>query len=130
MIHKVLIAARDKETRVTIAAVVESLQLASIKASSGPLARDIVIDNPGISLIVVDNDLGEMTGRELVVDLNSKQLLVKIPVVIASDKMGINDIDQFLQLGASYFFPKPIRPKELRDYLERVLKKAEILKAA
>lgn len=73
-------------------------------------------------LIIVNLKLPDLSGKDLLVALNSQGQ--EIPVIIMAESGMENDILHAVRLGASDYLNLPIRETELVSVLERVLKQA------
>lgn len=115
--NKVLIAEDELTSRRAIARAVESSDFVAIQVSDGQRAWDILCDNPDISLLITDVVMPNMDGRELVEKIRKKNELDHLKIIIISGVVKLKDINEYLELGASRFMPKPVNIVELKDYL-------------
>ncbi len=88
-------------------------------AKNGREAVDFLATNPSIDLITLDVQMPVMPG-----DSTLKHIMIRfgIPVVIISSfhAQSLNDIHEFLQLGAVDFAAKPDMEKDFTAYGERL----------
>lgn len=73
-------------------------------------------------LIIVNLKLPDLSGKDLLVALNSQGQ--EVPVIIMAEEGMHNDILQAVRLGAADYLNVPVRETELVSVLERVLKQA------
>ncbi len=119
----IAIASKDVESRNEIARVLQRDDWHFVRFASGQAILDYIQSNPGVSIAIVDNDLEGSNGKEVVKAIRGELGLVDLPVVIVSKMIRMRYIGEFLDLGASYFVPKPIKPDLLRGYIEILLQK-------
>lgn len=93
----------------------------------------ITLDNPRIALtqledraliadvIFLDLNMPIMTGQQFLSELNKRESISRIPVIILSTSSNIETIDQAKALGAISFITKPSNFKELKTILHRIL---------
>jgi chemotaxis protein histidine kinase CheA len=103
----------------------------SVKGGAGFLQLDNVtkVTHEAETLLNLFRD-GEITcdaGYADLVDSTSKWVIrgneafAKMPIVIISSVIRAKDIADLLDLGATYFMPKPLKINELKGFLERHL---------
>ncbi|MEE4253457.1 MAG: cache domain-containing protein [Desulfuromusa sp.] len=89
-------------------------------ASTGKQALDFIHKAPKyFDLVITDQTMPEMTGKELAVEIQKSGL--RIPIILCtgySSKIGKDEIEQF---GIAAFCPKPIRLSELSQIIRNVL---------
>ena len=119
--QKVLIAEDDPTSQRLVATVVEQFGFSAIKCVNGRQAWEVLSNNPEICLVITDFMMPEMDGRDLVRLIRGHENFRQLPVIIVSAVVGIKDISDLLDLGASRFLPKPMVVDELRHYIDREL---------
>ena len=72
-------------------------------------------------VIFLDLNMPTMTGQQFLVELNKKETLNQIPVIILSTSSNSETINQAKALGAQSFITKPSDYKELKNILHRIL---------
>jgi len=75
--------------------------------------------------LISDIMMPEMDGRQLIQTLRGDSGLKDLPIIIMSAVVGIKQISDLLDLGASLFQPKPIDLTELKKTLTVVLRMPE-----
>lgn len=119
---KILIAEDDAIVRKLLVKAIESAGHMAIQTSNGSLAWDIIKDNNDISLLITDVMMPNMNGKELVQIIRGNESTKELPVIIISGVVAFNEISGLLELGASRFMPKPVDTKELKRYIDLLIK--------
>lgn len=121
----VLVAEVEEESYRIIQAVLTELKHQYLHASSGELAFDILSDNPSIDLLITDASLPGPAVKELIQMVRSKKELHDLPIIIVAKQMKISEVSDLLDIGASYFVPKPLQHDTIKAYIERILSRAK-----
>jgi two-component system alkaline phosphatase synthesis response regulator PhoP len=74
-------------------------------------------------LVVLDQMMPMMDGREVLRELHADPDLSSVPIVMLTARRGESDVVNALALGASDFIPKPFSPDELAARVQRLLPK-------
>ena len=119
---KVLVAEDDRGTRLTLVGILEKIGCVAIQASNGRVAIDILKDNPDIALGIVDIEMPEVDGRQLIEFVRADTKLKAMPIMIVSGVVGPHEISSLLEHGASRFLPKPVKAEDIREYVKRLMK--------
>jgi CheY-like chemotaxis protein len=80
--------------------------------------------NPEVSLpdlIFLDLNMPKMNGKECLIEIKKIDTLSLIPVIIYSTSADKRQMQETLQLGASYYLQKPNQMDELSGALKRIL---------
>ena len=96
-----------------------------IQAASGQAALEMALDDPRIDLIVLDIQMPEMDGYEVMQEIRSRPDLEGLPVVALTARAGDEDRDRSLQAGAADCLVKPVDTGELKTMLDRYLANTE-----
>jgi len=122
----ILVADRDSQVLDAAAAALEDRGYAAIRASTGSRALSVLEDNPGVAVAVIDLGLTAGRGgrRRLIDEIRSRPRWTSLPVILMSTVISVNEIAEILELGPSYFVPKPLRPEDLAEYVERSLRRS------
>jgi CheY-like chemotaxis protein len=124
---KVLVVDDDAVARRLIGANLERSGFAVITSSTAELGLRILEENPNFDLIITDYSMPDMSGRDLVEFIRTKDELSPIPVIMVSGIIKLSEINDLLQHGVDRFLPKPIVTGELVGYVAQLLKgKVEI----
>lgn len=91
-------------------------------ASGQEALENIEKFNP--DLILLDVMMPGMDGTEVIKKIKTNDSFRHIPVVFMTAKVQPQEVQRYLNLGASYVISKPFEPMRLADQLYRVFKKA------
>ena len=80
------------------------------------------MDNQDIDLLITDFSMPEMDGRRLIQRIRNSSNLKQIPIIIVSGVVGPKEIADVLEAGATAFLPKPLKVKDIKEYINRYLK--------
>ena len=86
---------------------------------SAPALRQALLDNPLRDLVLLDLQLGEVRGLELLQELRDKYPQLPVVVISASDRAS--DVLAAIDLGAMGFLPKRMSTEALADALKLVM---------
>ena len=120
-IQKILILDGDEKSRADIAGMVEGLGYAAVCVSSGQLALAVLKNNPDTALVVLDMALPEGKGHKALEKIRSQKRFRNLPVILISDVIKLSEIAELLELGPSYFVPKPVKLDDLAEYVSKSL---------
>ncbi len=118
---KILIAEDDPTTQVMVLRTVEKMGHVAFISPNGKHAYEALNAQNGFSLLISDIMMPEMDGRQLIQTLRGTSEFKELPIIIMSAVVGIKEISDLLDLGASYFQPKPIDLEELKANVRRCL---------
>lgn len=104
-------------------AALESAGYFVVKANSATLALNILDCNSDFALIVTEAGLPDFPGKELIKRLRIISDYSRVPSIIISERIKMHEIDELLELGASYFLPKPLNIESLLEYARKILGK-------
>lgn len=100
-----------------ISSSVECITLDNARSALNQLENRMLIAD----VIFLDLNMPVMTGQQFLSELNKKEGLSRIPVIVLSTSSNIESINQAKALGAKSFITKPSNFKELKNILHRVL---------
>ena len=81
----------------------------------------MLLDNPGVELLISDVKMPRLDGRELIRLVRSSGPFATLPLIVVSGAVGPHEISDLLESGASRFLPKPVEAAFLRDYIRLLL---------
>ncbi len=118
---KVLAVDDNADNVELISDIVSSIGHTVIKAFDGPEAL-LAIEREIPDLIVLDVNMPGMTGFEVVAQLKKDPRTAKIPVIMLTALVDIDNKVEGLELGADDYLTKPYSPRELIARIETRLR--------
>lgn len=118
---KIIIADDEQIICKTFQKAVESIGHCAIKCRNGQIAWDVVQDNPDAGLVITDYAMPEMDGKELLEKIKADHTLSHIPVLVVSGVLRPKDISDLLKIGAAEFMPKPVKIRDLKEFVEKTV---------
>lgn len=97
-----------------------------LEAQNGKEAVQILESDPSVSLVLLDLEMPEMDGFALLEYLRRSPALHDVPVVVMSQHDEEENELRALQLGATDFIEKPLRPQIVQQRVRNVLHKCEV----
>ncbi len=95
------------------------------EATNGRHALELVRAKP-FDLMLLDMEMPEMTGMEVLVALKADRELSRLPVIVISGAEQIDSAVNCIELGAEDFLPKPFNPTLLRARVTSSLEKKRL----
>jgi CheY-like chemotaxis protein len=120
---KILIAEDEYVTQQKIALIIEEMGYIPFISPNGKHAYETLQVNEGFNILITDIMMPEMDGRELIKLVREHSELKDLPIIIMSAFIGVKEISNLLQLGATIFQRKPIIPEEIQDNIKRYINK-------
>ncbi len=112
---RILVAEDDPMVRRLIAKSLAPLKHELLFVSDGIHAIDILRCNEGFDLLITDISMPLLDGRQLVSTIAHDKCLHGLPILIMSGVVGVRDIADLLDLGATKFLAKPLNMEMLRE---------------
>jgi len=129
MDNKVILIVDDEQTYLdTIAETLKEKKFKIVQAFNGKMGITLAKKfNPDI--IIVDWEMPEMNGIEMIVELKKDQLTKDIPIIMCTGIMtSSKNLDTALQAGAVDYIRKPVEPIELTARINSALNMANAFK--
>lgn len=103
-----------------LAFLLEIAGFSVLTAPNGEKALDILrLQTP--DLMISDVEMPEMNGYELLQSVRTSRQWRHIPVILTSDKYGLDDLLHALDAGATDYLPKPFDIYDVLDSVKRTL---------
>jgi len=118
---KILIVDDDPVMRRLLAKALAPLSVETYFASDGIHALDALRCNKDFNLLITDISMPVLDGRLLITTIKNDPSMAEIPILIMSGVVGMSEIADLLDRGASKFIPKPLNMQTLRDDVLRTL---------
>ncbi|MBK8396370.1 MAG: hybrid sensor histidine kinase/response regulator [Leptospiraceae bacterium] len=112
MPHTICVVDDDEMSEKMLTLILKIEKYSVISASSGKAAVEL-LDRNTPDLILLDIDMPEMTGLELIQILKTKPHLKEVPVIFISSHNDIDTKVEGLRLGAIDFISKPFQNPEV-----------------
>jgi two-component system chemotaxis response regulator CheY len=90
------------------------------EASNGREALDLLREE-WLDLVLIDYNMPDMNGLELISEMKKDELLKSIPVIMTTVEGSQQRVKEFLEKGAADYIKKPFTPEETRDKLYKVM---------
>lgn len=117
---KVLIVEDEESVRKLIAKVLSNDGILTYQAASGKQALEM-LSKYQFDLVLLDVELGDMTGYEIAVEIRRKDL--QLPTIFLSGKTEESDIIKGLDVGADSYITKPFSPSMLGAQVKSKIKR-------
>jgi two-component system chemotaxis response regulator CheY len=89
-------------------------------AENGRQALEKLEEN-WIDIVFADINMPVMNGIEMIEEMNKKDLLSTIPVVVISTERSRERIDRLKKMGIRAYLQKPFAPEEFADVVRSLL---------
>jgi two-component system chemotaxis response regulator CheY len=117
----ILVVDDAEDCAVTLNLALEMLPGVSILSAPSAERALAMLDRNGITAIVTDVNLPEMTGLDLISRIREQPRYKKTPIVVVSADADPSAPANALRAGADAYFAKPFSPGALRRRLEQLL---------
>ncbi|MEN9733673.1 MAG: Adenylate cyclase [Verrucomicrobiota bacterium] len=122
----VLVVDDSRMMRLALIRALNSLGFRNItEAANGRQALDLALANP-FDLMLLDMEMPEMTGMEVLNAMKDKPELSGLPVIVVSGAEQVENAVQCIELGAEDFLPKPFSPTLLRARVTSSIEKKRL----
>lgn len=118
---KILVAEDDRISQMLIQRVLEELGHIVFVSPDGEHAWEALQANEGFQLLITDIVMPRMDGRELIKTVRNDPKFKRLPILIMSGVIRLQEVSHLLELGASLFQPKPLNVNELKDNIRKCL---------
>ena len=90
------------------------------EAADGKEALE-VLQAEWLDLVLVDYNMPDMNGLELITEMKKDELLKSIPVIMTTVEGSQQRVKEFMENGAADYIQKPFTPEETREKLYKVM---------
>lgn len=126
---RVLIVDDDRVMRMIVQRQIDDLGHETETAINGRKAMDILnADKSKFDIIVLDREMPEMGGLEVVARMKADMDLRKIPIIMATGSKRPEDIKKGIDAGVFYYLTKPIDGDVLNSVLISAVREVEMQK--
>ncbi|SDW77767.1 Response regulator receiver domain-containing protein [Ruegeria halocynthiae] len=120
-----LIVDDNKVNRLLLSRSVEMLGYRALLAENGRVAVNLLATQD-VDLLLLDIEMPEMDGFEVLEVLKSNPEFRDIPVIVTSSVEGLDNIVRCIELGADDYLPKPVNKTLLKARLASCLEKKRL----
>lgn len=93
----------------------------NIVTTTSPLEASDLYKRNNFELIILDINMPEMSGYEVLKDLQSLTGFDKTKVIASSGDISTNDVNKALEAGFSDYITKPMRMQNILNLMDKVL---------
>ena len=126
---RLLVADDNKVNRLLLTRSLELQGHSVACAENGRVALDMLRAAAGaqaFDLLLLDMEMPEMTGFEVLEHLSADATLRDLPVIVTSSLEGVANVVRCIELGAEDYLPKPVNPVLLRARIGASLEKKRL----
>ena len=114
-VYTVLVAEDENFQRLALLDILSMCDYETVEAENGKIAMEKLCDeNYDFNLVLLDLNMPEMNGFEVLTHMQEDQRLSQIPVVVMSGNDSQDVIADCLRMGAVNYLVKPVRIQQCR----------------
>lgn len=118
--ESVLLVEHDQNTRQMLERYLTKQGFEIVIAETGPAVMKALRDS-NIEIAVIENDLPDTSGEEVVTAIRSNPNSVSVPIILLSSRAFVFDIERYLRLGVDRCLSKPVTLSELATTVRRLI---------
>jgi class 3 adenylate cyclase len=122
---RLLVADDNKVNRLLLGRSLEMLGHRVASAENGRIALEM-LRRESFDLLLLDMEMPEMTGFEVLEHLVADAQLRDLPVIVTSSLEGVAHVARCIELGADDYLPKPVNPVLLKARINSSLEKKRL----
>ena len=122
---RLLVADDNKVNRLLLSRSLEQLGHRVASAENGRIALEM-LRRESFDLLLLDMEMPEMTGFEVLEHLVADLRLRDLPVIVTSSLEGVTHVARCIELGADDYLPKPVNAVLLRARINSSLEKKRL----
>src|SRR6202171_5193162 len=123
--RRLLVVDDNKVNRLLLARSLELQGHSVALAENGRVALEM-LRREGFDLLLVDIEMPEMDGFQVLEQLKNDLQLRDLPVIVTSSLEGIDHVVRCIELGAEDYLPKPVNPVLLKARIGASLEKKRL----
>ncbi|OGG94341.1 MAG: hypothetical protein A2508_03370 [Candidatus Lambdaproteobacteria bacterium RIFOXYD12_FULL_49_8] len=116
---KILIVDDSKPSRSLMAKVLDAMSLPNHLEAETVMEAVGLLQAGGIGLILLDWNMPDISGLDLLANLKANPALKQIPVIMVSANGDLFDVKEAMSLGAADYLVKPINAELLKEKIAR-----------
>jgi CheY-like chemotaxis protein len=110
---KILVVDDDMRNVFALTALLERAQATVRYAESGSAAIEILADDRGVDIVLMDIMMPVMDGYETIRTIRDRSGFADLPIIAVTGKVVAGERQRCLDAGADDYIPKPINSAEL-----------------
>ena len=114
---RALVIDDSRAMRTILRGILVSLEFEVVEAADGRQAVDILTEDHDFDLALVDWNLPEMSGLEIVTEVRKEPRLASLPLLMVTTETEFERVTQALRAGANEYIMKPFDRDMLLDKL-------------
>jgi len=118
----IMVVDDSKTVRSYHGSILKSIGIDILEAENGMEALEKSLDSK-IDLYLVDVNMPVMDGYSFISDLRKQENNKIVPVIMITTQAKEEDKIKAYQVGANLFETKPIRPEQIKAYIDILVKK-------
>jgi len=122
---RLLVADDNKVNRLLLGRNLQLQGHVVASAENGRIALEMLRREP-FDLLLLDMEMPEMTGFEVLAQLAADPELRDLPVIVTSSLEGLAHVVRCIELGADDYLPKPVNPVLLKARIDSSLEKKRL----
>jgi len=126
---RALVIDDSRAMRSILRGILVSLDFEVVEASDGREAVEILTDDHDFNIALVDWNLPELSGLEVVTEVRRDPRLARMPLLMVTTETEFERVTQALQAGANEYIMKPFDRDMLLDKLVILGIPVEVAKA-
>jgi len=123
---RLLVVDDSKLMRMGITRSLRQLGVEHIELASNGREALQLLSQEAFDLMLLDVEMPEMTGLEVLADMQKKPELRGLPVIVISGGQDIEDVGRCIEMGAEDYLPKPFSPVLLKARLTTSIEKKRL----
>ena len=118
---KILVVEDSSAMRAFVRAALEEEVGATVRDAPSGLGALSILPREPFDLVIVDVNMPDLNGLELVAFMRKHASLAKTPILLMSTESAARDRERGLALGANAFLSKPFTPERLCEAVRGLL---------
>jgi DNA-binding NtrC family response regulator len=115
----IVVVSEDADFCETVQAALRGKELPCQVFDTEESARDYLRDNSVlVEVLIYDSDL---LGTDFLRRVRAHRDFQLLPILVAAEAGVVSRVEDFLDLGASYFLAKPVQEQRFMEYFGRIL---------
>lgn len=123
--HRVLVVDDDGAYRTIARALLEKEGYSVVEANDGSVALDKLANGDGFDLVVLDLDMPEVGGREVLTQLRETPARATLPVIVLTGTVDPDAEVTLLENGADDYLRKPMDPERFMVRVKATLRRSQ-----